>query len=217
MVEIVPIVTGPFEANSYLALERESGKLAVIDPGDDAENLISYIENTNLALAGILLTHGHLDHIGAVEALRLWSGAPVLAHGADQFIIAGFPDACRMFGLPVKPAPRVDYWLENDSDQKSGSLPVDVLGGTQLVVHYTPGHSPGGVCYQLDDYLITGDTLFKGSVGRTDLPGGDWQILSNSLVYLTKLPADLRVYPGHGPETSIGIECVTNPFLRDLE
>ncbi len=217
MVEIVPIVTGPFEENSYLVLARASGKLAAIDPGDDADQLIKHIENSGLALTGILLTHGHLDHIGAVEALRLWSGAPVLAPAADRFIIDAFPDSCRMFGLPVKPKPQVDYWLENESNQRTGALPIDVLGECRPVVHYTPGHTPGGICYQLGDNLITGDTLFKGSVGRTDLPGGNWKILSKSLYYLTKLPPDLRVYPGHGPETSIGIECDTNPFLRQLD
>lgn len=216
MVEIVPIVTGPFVENSYLAIDQDNGKLVIIDPGDDADQLIQHIENTKLPLAAILLTHGHIDHIGAVDALRHWSGAPVLAHAADQFVIAAFPDMCRMFGLPVKAAPHVDHWLENEPAQRTGSLPFDVMGDTGIVVHYTPGHSPGGVCYQFGEHLITGDTLFKGSIGRTDLPGGDWQILNNSLSYLTKLPAELRVYPGHGPETSMGLECESNPFLTNL-
>ncbi len=216
MLEIVPIVTGAFEENCYLALDRGGGKLAVIDPGDDAEQLIGHIEQTSLAVAAILLTHGHIDHICAVEELRQWSGAPVLAPRADRFIIDHLPEMCRMYGLPVKPVPQIDYWLKNESDQRNGALPIAVFESTPIVVHATPGHTPGGVCYQLDEHLMTGDTLFKGSIGRTDLPGGDGQILSNSIAYLAKLRGELLVYPGHGPATTISIECATNPFLQDL-
>ncbi|MCH7521824.1 MAG: MBL fold metallo-hydrolase [Candidatus Marinimicrobia bacterium] len=211
------MITGPFQENSYLAWTAGSNRAVIIDPGDDADRLQAIIEAEHLQLAAILATHAHLDHVGAVDQLRKWSGAPVCIPEGERELLAWLPASCRLFGLPERPVPEVDHWLKSELTQLSGLLPSANLGDLAVTIHATPGHTAGGVCYQIDQALFVGDTLFHDSVGRTDLPGGDWPTLEQSLRYLMTLPDDLVVYPGHGPATTLGREKQSNPYLLDIQ
>ena len=159
--------------------------------------------------AAIINTHAHLDHAGGVAVLKRELGIPYWLHREDEFLLSRLPDQARSFGLPPMPVPEVDRYLEDGEE-----LP---LGEEIIKVIHTPGHSPGGIVLQTEGILVVGDTLFAGSVGRTDLPGGSWEILRQSirdriLVY----PDETEVYPGHGPPTTLGDERRHNPFLADL-
>lgn len=210
------MITGPFQENSYLVWMPGSSRAVIIDPGDDADRLQSVIEAENLQLAAILATHAHLDHVGAVEQLHRWSGAPVCIPERERELLAWLPESYRLFGLPERPVPEVDYWLKPELTELSPLLASTDLGGLAITIHATPGHTAGGVCYQIDQALFVGDTLFHDSVGRTDLPGGDKPTLEQSLRYLMTLPDDLVVYPGHGPATTLGREKRANPYLLEL-
>jgi glyoxylase-like metal-dependent hydrolase (beta-lactamase superfamily II) len=193
------IEVGSFAVNSSIVYD--SHKAYVIDPGADAQRLISLVSGKGLELECILLTHAHFDHIGAVAALK-----------------AAFPDA----GVFVPPADVQVYSHAMNQlmpEYPPVKLPEGVLGDfthESIKVIPTPGHTPGGVCYYLsaDKLLFSGDTLFAGSVGRTDLPGGHMPTLMNSLAALKQLPDDTLVIPGHGPSTTIAREVATNPFIE---
>ncbi len=192
-------------------------QVVIIDPGDEAGRLMEEITKENLSLGAILVTHAHFDHVGAVDELRRWSGAAVCFPDGERKVLRQLPDSCRFFGVPEKPIPKVDHWLNPSSAGLARVMSPDQLGGLEIAVHATPGHSPGGVCYQIEDHWFVGDTLFCGSVGRVDLPGGDWPALQASLRFLMGLPDDTLIYPGHGPGTTIGREKRTNPFLLELD
>jgi hydroxyacylglutathione hydrolase len=210
------IVTGPFQENTYLVWKEGEEQAVIIDPGDEAERLKEEITAENLRLGAILATHAHLDHVGAVEELRRWSGAAVCCPESEREALRRLPDSCRLFGLPEKPIPRVDHWLGPDVTNLADVLSSVQRGGLEITVHATPGHSVGGVCYVIENRWFVGDTLFCGSVGRFDLPGGDWPTLQGSLRYLMGLPDDTMIYPGHGPATTIGREKSANPFLLEI-
>ncbi len=214
-MQVRTIATGPFQSNAYLIWEDSNAEALIIDPGDDSEELLARIEIEALSLNLILVTHGHLDHVGAAEPLRRQTGAPVCIPTGEQEIIEHLPDACRMFGLPELPIPQVDHWLEPDVGPLAAALDSVVPEGLDIQALATPGHSPGGTSYLIGQHLFAGDTLFQGSVGRTDLPGGHWPTLQNSLVLLMALPDDTIVYPGHGATTTIGQERRDNPFVRE--
>ena len=223
-MQVIPIVTGPFQGNAYLIWKegRASGtqvtgdQAILIDPGDNPDQLKAEVEKYNLKIIMILATHAHLDHVGAAEDLRRWSGAPFCLPAGERKLLSWLPESCLFFGVAPKPVPQVDYWLDTKHRTLSESVPIDENGGLKIIMHSTPGHSPDGVSYQISNHLFSGDTLFAGSVGRTDLPGGDWPTLVQSLSYLVTLPDEMRVWPGHGPETTIGYEKRHNPFLTDL-
>ncbi|MFC1547770.1 MBL fold metallo-hydrolase [Candidatus Neomarinimicrobiota bacterium] len=216
-MQVEVVVTGSFEANAYLVWEEGSTQAVTIDPGDDADHLIKHIERHNLRLGAILVTHAHLDHVGAVQALRDWSKAPVCLPEKEREVLSWLPESYSYFGLPSRPVPTVDHWLNSQVCDLSQVIPHLQLGGLKLEVHDTPGHSPGGVCYAIENQWFVGDTLFQGSVGRVDLPGGSWSVLQETLRYLSKQPDEVVVWPGHGPRTTIGHEKRTNPFLKDLD
>jgi hydroxyacylglutathione hydrolase len=198
---------GAMGANCYLVTCPETKKAAIIDPGDDGASLKKWIDAKGVQLEYILLTHGHFDHIGAVEDLRAAYQAQVGIHQEDgTMLTSSAHNLSRMLGLAYdfKPA---DFFLEDGQVLKVGNLTLKVIA--------TPGHTKGGVCFLTEEGLISGDTLFDGSIGRTDFPGGSYQELINSVVQkLLILPEDTRVFPGHGPETTIGREKRENPFLR---
>ncbi len=192
---------GPLPTNCYLVGEA-GGEAAVVDPGEEPDRILAELARHNLSLRYILLTHGHPDHIGAVARVREVTGAPVLAHAAEEPVLALGLD---IFGRPM---PRVapERWLADGEE-----LP---LGPGKVRVIHTPGHTPGGVCYLLGDDLFSGDTLFAGSVGRTDLPGGSQTDLLYSIwKKILVLPGTVRVHPGHGPSTALEEERDSNPFL----
>lgn len=207
MLTITRIAVGPFETNCYVAGLRD-GNALVIDPGDDAGNIVNVVENRRLHVAAFLITHGHVDHINALEALWSRFRAPVAMPGAD--LERAFSAANQM--PPYYPVPRrpkvIDLILNGGEFVNEGGFSFRVIA--------TPGHSPGSVCFLFpeENILFSGDTLFQGSVGRTDLPGGNMNQLARSLCILAELPPETRVYAGHGPETTIGREIASNPFLR---
>ena len=193
------IQVGSFEVNCTIL--SDAGKAYVVDPGHEAERIIALLEEKGLEPAAILLTHAHFDHIGAVNGLqRRWPGLPVYVHPAD---VAAFTHPLNRME-PFYPAVEKP---ENVRDAREFTL-AEVIE--------TPGHTPGGVCYRFkeDGLLLSGDTLFAGSVGRTDFPGGSMPTLMESLRKLTALPDDTLVIPGHGMQTTIGAEKAANPFLQ---
>lgn len=193
---------GPFETNGYL-LEKDGARL-LIDPGAEDPRLLPSGETAPVA---VLLTHGHIDHIGAVpRILEIWPGVPVFLHAADRAWAFEPANGMPPFYEPVRLDPGRVLPLPDDR-WSGGPFAFDIL--------CAPGHTPGGVCYHdpVEGVLFTGDTLFEGSVGRTDLPGGDARRLTESLRRLAGLPPGTRVYPGHGPATTIGRELSRNYFL----
>ena len=231
-MQVKTIVTGPFQGNTYLVwnegrpLRHSSGQgpsassgrglAVIIDPGDEPERLKDEIAAENLGLGVILATHAHLDHVGAIDELRRWSGAVVCFPEGEREALNWLPESYRFFGLPECPVPQVDYWLNPALTDLTGVLSPEQLGGLEITVHATPGHTAGGVCYAIGNSWFVGDTLFCGSVGRVDLPGGDWPALQESLRCLMRLPDDTVIYPGHGPCTTIGQEEKSNPFLVEI-
>ena len=204
--------TEPFFKNGFVIGCEETREGVVIDPGDEVELLIESAARHRLSVRYILLTHAHLDHITGVRRAREAFGAPVGLHRDDNFLYEAVVQQGHMFGLRVERQPAVDFFYEGEGPWRFGRYAA--------WVHHTPGHCPGGVCLAIgregDDTrtLIVGDTLFAGSIGRTDLPGGNHATLLASIrSVLFAFPDDTMVHPGHGEATTIGREKRTNPFL----
>jgi glyoxylase-like metal-dependent hydrolase (beta-lactamase superfamily II) len=199
---------GPFAENSYFLFDPESRAAVAFDPGDEPDRLLDVIRREGLDVRAILNTHCHLDHVGAVSALKEATGAPFYIHPADRFLLDAVPVQAQYFGLPPPPVPDVDGLL-------AGGQVFELAGGNiSIRVIETPGHSPGSVTFHAGDILFAGDVLFQSSIGRTDLPGGDHETLLRSIrERLLVFPDSTIVYPGHGPPTTIGRERATNPFL----
>lgn len=202
----------PFYKNGYVLICERTRDAVVIDPGDEADELLGFVSDERATVRAILLTHAHLDHVSGLTQVKHQTGAPIWIHRDDLFLYNGVVEQGRMFGLRVSPQPAVDRFYEQDQRIVFGDAIVDV--------YPTPGHSPGGVCLAIGASadapreLFVGDTLFAGSIGRTDLPGGDLTTLLDSIrTVLFKFPDDSRVHSGHGPVTTIGQERRTNPFL----
>lgn len=197
----------PFFKNGYVLGCEATREAVVIDPGDEVDGLLGALTQHGLTAKYILLTHAHLDHITGVAAAKRVLNVPVWLHEADNFLYEGVVQQGMMFGLRVEPQPGVDHFYEAGQ--------VLRFGGHEVAVHHTPGHCPGGVCLAVDGKLFVGDTLFAGSIGRTDLPGGDSAVLLASIRnVLFGFPDETPVYSGHGEVTTIGHEKRTNPFLR---
>jgi glyoxylase-like metal-dependent hydrolase (beta-lactamase superfamily II) len=184
----------------------------LIDPGDEVAGLVAFAERNGLAIRHILLTHAHVDHVTGVAAAKRAFGVPVYLHRDDVFLYEQAVEMGALFGLKVEPQPPIDVYY----------TPTDVItfGAYEVRPHHTPGHCPGGVCLQIGrkgergHELFVGDTLFAGSIGRTDLPGGNYEVLIGSIRnVLFPFGDDAIVHPGHGPPTTIGKERRTNPFL----
>ncbi len=199
---------GPLENNLYL-LTREGGKEAiVVDPSIESEAVLSEIVKRGLEVKRILLTHAHADHIIMAQRFHDATKAPVWLHVGDREFYERGGEQAAAFGLPWFGAPPIAHWIEDQEDVGLDVIPVRAV--------HTPGHSPGSVTFIVNEGLIVGDVLFKGSVGRVDFPGGDWTILSRTIrEKLFTFPHGTRVLPGHGPETTIGLEFRTNPFVGE--
>lgn len=197
---------GPFASNCYIIACPTTGEGAVIDPGVPDPWIKRVLSQEGIKVTAIILTHGHVDHIGGVEWVRSFTGAPIWIHADDVPMLGDAAlNGSAFFGEPIT-APAPDRLLAEGDVAAVGTLRFDVL--------HTPGHSPGGICLYTPGHLIAGDTLFAGSIGRTDLPGGNFEGLIDSIrTKLLGLPPETAVYPGHGPSTSIGDEKEYNPFL----
>lgn len=202
------LVTGELKVNCYLLACPETRQAMVIDPGGESRRILEILRENDFTLKMVINTHGHFDHVGGNRALLEATGAELLLHPADAAILQGAPDHAAMFGCrPIDPSPKPTRFLDDNEEVALGELRLKVL--------HVPGHSPGGICLLTDGRLFSGDTLFAGSIGRTDLPSGDQAALMRALRdRVLTLPDETLVYPGHGPETTIGRERRHNPFLR---
>jgi len=214
--EILPV--GLLQCNCHILGDPETGEALVVDPGDEVGRVLELLQRHRLKVCAIVSTHAHIDHVGGLARLQNETGAPVLMHGADAELYAALPVQARWIGMPPPEQTRIDGFLKDGEVLRWGRLQATVL--------HTPGHSPGSLCLLMPSdtqgllevpRLLAGDTLFAGSVGRTDLWGGSFQQLMRSLrEKILVLPDHTRVYPGHGPATTLGIEKETNPFLQGL-
>ncbi len=202
----------PFFKNGFVLGCEETREGVVIDPGDETPALLEAIAKHRLNIRYILLTHAHLDHITGVTAAKKTLGAPVGLHKDDNFLYEAVVQQGQMFGLQLEPQPKVDFFYDGEGPWRFGKYGA--------WVYHTPGHCPGGVCLAVGRVgekgrtLFVGDTLFAGSIGRTDLPGGDLQTLLSSIRnVLFRFPDDTVVYSGHGESTTVGRERRSNPFL----
>lgn len=211
MLKYHVIVEGAFAHNTVILWESESREAFLLDPGSRANEISRFIECEKLQVKAVILTHAHLDHVGGLKHFMNYYGVDFFMHPNEASVLEHVETSCRMYGLPVFDVPESSSALSLKEGDKLE------LGKAFLKVIETPGHTPGGVCFYSSQGLVfVGDTLFSGSVGRTDLPGGDFPTLQSSLRKLVKLPAETVVVCGHGPDTSIGIEKSNNPFLADL-
>jgi hydroxyacylglutathione hydrolase len=206
-IEVTLVVTGPFVENSYVVHDPQTLDAVIIDPGDDPGRIVRTVEQLGAKPLAVLLTHGHIDHVGAVARILEKFPVPLVCHEADQHWLDGVEAQGRMFGLRTSAVPRPTRYVRDGETLTFGSLTFQVL--------HTPGHSAGGVCYLSGKTLFAGDTLFEGSIGRSDFPDGSHEQLIESIVErILPLGDDVTVYSGHGPETTVGRERRTNPFLR---
>lgn len=194
-MDIYSLRVGPIQANCYLVVEQ--GRGFIIDPGGDSDKIIAACEKAGLTPAAILLTHGHFDHVGGIDGLlRKWPELPIYFHPGDR----------GSGQLAWEPTPTTQFISDNQELS---------IAGIQLQVYHTPGHSPGSVVYRCGENLFTGDTLFAGSMGRTDFPGGSYMAMMSSLKRLGELEGDFQVFPGHEGSSTLNQERQTNPYLRE--
>jgi glyoxylase-like metal-dependent hydrolase (beta-lactamase superfamily II) len=202
------LTVGPFQENCYIVGDEATGVGALVDPGDEATRIALAVEQTGLEVDRILITHTHIDHVGAVAALVDEYACPVLMHAEAEPMLQQLPAQAMMMGLRFGEVPAVDRHIEDEETLEVGALRLRAL--------HTPGHAPGHLAFHLEGegLVLSGDALFAGSVGRTDLFGGDMNLLLRSISErLMTLPDETRVCPGHGPQTTIGEERAHNPFL----
>jgi len=210
-LDVRTFTVGAFRENCYLVRHPNASEALLIDPGDEAERLIEALTALEVTIPAILITHTHIDHIGAVAALARHTGAPVYCPSIERAVLADIDASVKDFGLSGFESYEADELL-------SGGEHL-TLAGLEIEIHFTPGHSPGHLTYALpeQEVLLDGDVLFRGSVGRVDLPGGDWATLLASISGLIDAyPPQTVVFPGHGAQTTLGAERETNPFLTEL-
>ena len=203
------LTVGPFQENCYIIGDEASGVGAIIDPGDEGARIAMAVEGTDLEIGSIIVTHTHIDHVGAVVALVEEYACPVLMHAEAEPMLDQLPTQALMMGLKFGKVPTVDRHVGDDEVLEVGDLRLRSL--------YTPGHAPGHLAFYVEDegLVLSGDALFAGSVGRVDLPGGSMEVLMRSIEErLLTLPDETFVYPGHGQRTTIANERTTNPFLQ---
>ena len=207
IVETLPV--GHMQCNCTILGDPLSGEAIVVDPGGEAEMLSERLLELNLQVVSIIHTHAHLDHFLASGKMKETTGAKLALHRDDYFLWNMLEDQCRMFEIPFEKTPPPDHWLEHEEE-------IELMGIQGKALH-TPGHTPGSMCFLFEKQklLIAGDTLFKGSIGRTDLWGGDFQEIEKSIQEkLYTLDEDIAVITGHGDSTSIGREMRRNSFVR---
>jgi hydroxyacylglutathione hydrolase len=210
-MDVRMFTVGPVAENAYVFRRDGSDRALIVDPGDEADKLLGAIDSLGVALEGILLTHTHFDHVGAVAPVARATGAEVWVPEAERFVLADINSFVPWPGFGPFESYDAEHTLKGGERLELAGFEIDVIA--------TPGHSPGHVTFSIPDeqVVFSGDVLFQGSVGRTDLPGGDWGTLLESIRGLVEtLPPETTVYPGHMGVTSLGAERATNPFLTEL-
>jgi len=207
-VKIEWVTVGPFQENSYLLANDAGGHGVLVDPGDEPDRILRMVRAADVTIDAVWLTHGHLDHIGAVAALKREWNVPVLMHPDDLVLYRRAAQQAAFYGLPFEQPEDPDGTLA-DGEQL-------VLGDDRFTVRHTPGHSPGHVILVGAELIVGGDLLFAGSIGRTDLPFSSPEAMDTSLGLVAAMPPELAVYPGHGPPTTVGAELATNPYLAGV-
>ncbi|HYN80770.1 MAG TPA: MBL fold metallo-hydrolase [Gemmatimonadaceae bacterium] len=203
---VVPFVLGPFQENCYVVTDSASGATAIVDPGSDGDRLVAEIEQMSQDVVAIWVTHAHVDHIGAIAAVKRRWNVPVYLHPLDQPLYRVGGRQAQLYGIPYEEPPPPDREFSEGEEVS--------LGATQVNVMHAPGHSPGHVVLHAEGHALVGDCLFAGSVGRTDLPFSNAAHLEASLARIAALPADTTIHPGHGDSSTIGEERISNPFLN---
>lgn len=204
MIQIDTLVLGSYQTNCYIVRNSASQSCAVIDPGYEAGKVLDSVKKLGLTIDAVLLTHGHFDHVGAVEEIVTATGCKLWMRESD-------------WSMPNSPMHNYLFPLANCDFTEvlfCEDFEEITAGGLTFTVWETPGHTWGSVCYFCQDVIFSGDTLFAGSCGRTDLPGGDWKTIQNSLARLAELEGDYRVCPGHGPATTLKTEKRANPYMK---
>lgn len=199
--------TGPLDTNTYLLADRDTGEALVIDPGGDPGEILAFLAKERLTCRLIVNTHGHFDHVSGNRALKSATGAALLVHEEDARMLGEASTYARFFMMRAENSPPPDQLLAAQGEVRVGAVLLRVL--------HTPGHSPGGVTLVAPGLAFCGDLVFHGSVGRTDLPGGSEKILLDSIRrHILTMPDDTVLYPGHGPDTTVGLERRQNPFFH---
>ena len=200
-------ISGPIDANNYLLWDENSKEAVLIDCSDYREDILDFVKENDLAVKYILLTHGHFDHVLGVNEMSKALNAKVGVHIGDKVMLDNINEFARFFAFSHVEPPKADFYFEDNSELQFGSIKIRVI--------HTPGHTEGGVCFLIDGKLFSGDTLFHGSYGRTDLFGGDFaQIKKSLLEILFKLDDNIEVYPGHAESSTIGYEKLNNEINR---
>ncbi|MDX2497108.1 MAG: MBL fold metallo-hydrolase [Desulfobacterales bacterium] len=203
---IKELVVGPLMANCFICGCSKTKEAVVIDPGGDANTILLSLADSKLKAKYIINTHGHFDHVSANGKMKDATGADILIHPLDALMLEKLSSNAAFFGVSVENSPPCDQTLEEGDTVSFGDITLKVI--------HTPGHTPGGISLYTNGVVFVGDTLFAGSIGRTDFPGGDFNTLISSIkTKLFKMEDDIRVFSGHGPETSIGTEKRHNPFV----
>ena len=209
-IRIDMLVIPPFYENTYVLSREDKSRVVIIDPGDDADAILRLLKENNKTPDIILLTHGHMDHIGGISRVKdAFPDVRIGLHPDDLPLYRSLPEQPSWLGLDTQ------YTIPPEPDLDLEHEQILTLAGIEIKVIHTPGHTPGSCCFLVDDNLFTGDTLFQGSIGRTDLPGGSYSdIIRSIMTRIVPLGDHITVYPGHGPSSTIGKERLSNPFLQ---
>jgi len=203
------LVVGPLENNCFIISDEKTNEALVIDPGDEPDRILDLIVDKNLKVKYIVCTHAHFDHVGAIPELKNATNAKIVIHQDELDIYQHTKDqAAALWGYELDPLPDPDIFVSEGAILEIGDIKFEII--------HTPGHSPGGTCLYGEGIVITGDTLFAGTVGRTDLFGGDIEKLKRSFKKLMALPDKIKVLPGHGPQSTIGKERIHNLFSHEI-
>lgn len=205
---IKSLSVGPLENNCFIIANEGTGESLLVDPGDEPDRILDVINENEFKVKYLVCTHAHFDHVGAVPEIKKETNAKIVIHRDEVSIYEKVPDLSALFGFEIDPLPEPDI-LVLEGDQL-------VVGDLKFQILHTPGHSPGGICLYGEGIIITGDTIFAGSVGRTDLYGGDIEKLKKSIKRLMTLPDEVKIFPGHGPQSTIGYEKNNNSFYRGI-